>query len=114
MENAISRLSCKFQNNFCLKAERVLEFLIFKSKLFISMTVDENIEFLKELCVVMKWGNVTISSGIICFANARKYFEKNTTNNGLYIFFYTNIFYGVILSLLYKPSYYVGVPENSV
>ena len=37
-----------------LKAEKVLEFLIFKFQLFRSMTVDEKIEFLKELCVVMK------------------------------------------------------------
>ena len=47
-------------------------------------------------------GNVTISSGIIYFANARKYFEKI---RDLWIFwkssrvFYTIVIYGVILSL---------------
>ena len=55
-----------------LKAEKVSEFLIFKSKLFHSMTVGGK----KELCVVMKWWNITVSSGIICLVNARKYFEK--------------------------------------
>ena len=59
-----------------LRAEKVSEFLLFKSKLFHSMTVDGKKEFLKELFVVMKWGNVTISSGIICIVNARKHFEK--------------------------------------
>ena len=59
-----------------LKAEKVSEFLIFKSKLCHSVTVDGKKEFRKELCVVMKWGNVTISSGIICFVNAWKYFAK--------------------------------------
>ena len=39
---------------FLLKAEKVLEFLIFKFQLFHSMTVDEKIEFVKEVCVVMK------------------------------------------------------------
>ena len=82
MENAIWRLSYKFQNTF-LKAEKVLEFLIFKSKLFHAITVDEKIEFLKELCVVMKWENVTTSSGIIFFANASKYFEKILRINDL-------------------------------
>ena len=59
-----------------LKAEKVSEFLIFKPKLFHSMTVYGKKEFLKELCAVVKWGNVTISSGIISIANARMYLEK--------------------------------------
>ena len=39
-----------------LKAEKVLEFLIFKSKLFHSMTVDGKKEFIKKLCLPLKRG----------------------------------------------------------
>ena len=53
-----------------LKAEKVLEFLIFKSKLFHSVTVDGKNMFTTEE------GNLIICSCIICFANARKYSEE--------------------------------------
>ena len=39
-----------------LKAEKVLEFLIFKSKLFHSMTVDGKKEFIKKICLSLKRG----------------------------------------------------------
>ena len=39
-----------------LKAEKVLEFLIFKSKLFHSMTVDGKKEFIKKICLPLKRG----------------------------------------------------------
>ena len=48
-----------------LKAGKVLEFLIFESKLFHSMTVDGK-----------KRGDLIISSCITCFANGRKYSEE--------------------------------------
>ena len=38
-----------------LKAEKVSEFLIFKSKLFHSMAVDGEKGFLKNLCLALKW-----------------------------------------------------------
>ena len=53
-----------------LKAEKVSEFLIFKSKSFYSMTVHGQ-KILKNKFNT-EVGNVTISSGFICFANARK------------------------------------------
>ena len=37
-----------------LKAEMVLEFLVFKSKLFHSMTVEGKKEFIKKLCLSLK------------------------------------------------------------
>ena len=39
-----------------LKAEKVLEFLIFKSKLFHSMTVDGKKESIKKICLPLKRG----------------------------------------------------------
>ena len=53
-----------------LKAEKVSEFLIFKSKSFHSMTVHGK-KILKNKFNT-EVGNVTIGSGFICFANARK------------------------------------------
>ena len=37
-----------------LKAEKALEFLVFKSKLFHSMTVEGKKEFIKKLCLSLK------------------------------------------------------------
>ena len=53
-----------------LKAEKVSEFLIFKSKSFHLMIVHGK-KILKNKFNT-EVGNVTISSGFICFANARK------------------------------------------
>ena len=54
-----------------LKAEKFSDFLIFKSNLFNSMTVNvKKIDFLKKLCLALKWvGNVIIRSCIMFFAN---------------------------------------------
>ena len=59
-----------------LKAEKVLEFLIFKSKLFHSMTVDWKKRIYRKIIFTTEEGNLINSSCIICFANARKYFEE--------------------------------------
>ena len=59
-----------------LKAEKVLEFLIFNSKLFRSMTVDEKKRIYKKILFTTKEGNLIISSCIIWFANARMYSEE--------------------------------------
>ena len=58
-----------------LKAEKLLEFLIFKSRLFNSMTVDGKKNY-KKIMFTAKEGNLIISSCIICFANARKCSEE--------------------------------------
>ena len=44
-----------------LKAEKISEFLIFKSKLFHSMTVDGKKEFLKSLCLPLKRGMLLVA-----------------------------------------------------
>ena len=43
-----------------LKAEKVSEFLNFKSKLFHSMTVDGKKEFIKKLCLALKRGIILV------------------------------------------------------
>ena len=59
--------------NTFFKSKKVLEFLIFKSKLFISITGDGKKELLNKNMFTTKEGNhLIISSCIICFANARK------------------------------------------
>ena len=57
-----------------LKTGKVL-FLIFKSKLFHLMAVDGKKEFIKKFMFTTEEENLIVSSCIICFANARKYFE---------------------------------------
>ena len=59
------------------KAQKLSDYLIFKSKLFYSITVDEKKKRIsKKVIFSTKVGNVIISSSNIPFANARKYFEK--------------------------------------
>ena len=60
---------------FFLKVEKVLEFLIFESNLFHSMTVDGKKRIYEKIILTTEEGNLIISSCIICFANARKYSE---------------------------------------
>ena len=48
-----------------LKAEKVLEFLVFKSKLFHSMTVEGKKEFIKKLCLSLK--RVTLSLVLVLY-----------------------------------------------
>ena len=43
-----------------LKAEKVLEFLIFKSKLLYSMAVDGGKKFIKKLCLLLKRGILSL------------------------------------------------------
>ena len=62
-------------NILFLKAEKVLEFLIFKSTLFHSVTVDGK-EFIQKLCVPLERGIIIISSCITYFANVGKYSEE--------------------------------------
>ena len=53
IENIIEGGLINFKIIF-LKAEKVLEFLIFKSKLFNSKTIDGKKEFIKKLCLPLK------------------------------------------------------------
>ena len=55
-----------------LKAEKFSDFLIFKSTLLNSMTVNvKRKEFLKKLCLALEWvGNIIIRSCIMFFADA--------------------------------------------
>ena len=73
----------KFEDNLVnsqilfLEAQRTSEFLIFKSDLFHSMKVNRKENCWKKIMFTNVEGNVIISSCIIiCFANARRYFEK--------------------------------------
>ena len=59
-----------------LKAEKVLEFLIFKSLLLHSLTVDGKKRIYKKIMFTTEEGNLIISSSVICLANARKYSEE--------------------------------------
>ena len=43
-----------------LKAEKILEFLIFKSKLFHSVTVDGKKKIIKKLCLPLKRGILSL------------------------------------------------------
>ena len=76
------QLKTEFENGLInfkilfLKAEKVSEFLNFKSKLFHSMTVDGKKEFIKKVTFTTEEWNAIISSCIICSANSRKYFEE--------------------------------------
>ena len=60
------------------KAQKLSDYIIFKSKLFHSITVDEKKKkrISKKVIFSTKVGNVISSSSNISFANARKYFEK--------------------------------------
>ena len=59
------------------KAQKLSDYIIFKSKLFNSITVDEKKKRIsKKVIFSTKVGNVISSSSNISFANARKYFEK--------------------------------------
>ena len=54
-----------------LKAEKFSDFLIFKSTLFNSMTVNvKRKEFLKKLCLALEWVGNIIRSSIMFFADA--------------------------------------------
>ena len=88
-----------------LKAEKVLEFLIFKSKLFHSITVDGKKEFIKKLCLPLKWGIlslVLVLYALLMLGIILKWYSADW----LWIFwkrsrvFYTIVFYGVILYLV--------------
>ena len=57
-----------------LKAEKVLEFFISRSKLFYSMTVDGKKRIYKKNMFTTEEGNLTCC--IVCFVNARKYSEE--------------------------------------
>ena len=59
------------------KAQKLSDYIIFKSRLFHSITVDEKKKRIsKKVIISTKVGNVISSSSNISFANARKYFEK--------------------------------------
>ena len=74
------QLKTEFENSLInfrilfLIAGKVLEFLIFKSKLFNDSWWKKRIY--KKIMFTTKEGNLTISSYITCFANARKYSEE--------------------------------------
>ena len=59
-----------------LKAEKFSDFFISKSNLFHSMTGNVKKRISKKIMFSLEVGNVIISSCIMFFANARKYFEK--------------------------------------
>ena len=87
-----------------LKAEKVLEVLIFKSKLFYSMAIDEEKRIYKKIMFTTEEGNLIIRSRIICFANAMKYSEEILRRLTFKYFekvavFYINVFYGVFLNV---------------
>ena len=75
MEFEDSLINCK---RLFLKAEKFSEFFIFKSHLFNSMTgnVKKKKRISKKIMFSLEVGNVIISSCIMFFTNARKYFEK--------------------------------------
>ena len=94
-----------------LKAEKVLEFFIFNSKLFRSMTVDEKKRIYKKILFTTKEGNLIISSCIIWFANARMYSEEIFRRLTLKYFekvaeVPTIVFYRVILSLVLNKVFF--------